>query len=133
MSRTGTVKPCLGGGGGGGAIWGTDTEAELAAVHAEALSAGAIRSITCDHWAQGGLGAVDLANAVITACDAPQSNFRFLYDLDLGIEEKIAIIAREMYGADGVELSEEAKKKVEVYTKQMGSLEKPWVSSKYRG
>ncbi|KAJ3062391.1 C-1-tetrahydrofolate synthase, cytoplasmic, partial [Rhizoclosmatium hyalinum] len=44
--------------------------------------------------------------------------FKFLYDLDLPIEKKIEIIAKEMYGADGIELSELAKNKIEVYTRQ---------------
>ena len=46
------------------------------------------------------------------------TNFRFLYDLDKTIEEKIATIAREIYGADGIELLPEAREKIERYTAQ---------------
>ena len=46
------------------------------------------------------------------------SNFKFLYDLDLPIEKKIEIISKEIYGADGIELSELAQKQVETYTRQ---------------
>ena len=69
----------------------------------------------------GGSGAVDLANAVVGATQAP-SDFKFLYPLDMSIEEKIATIAKKIYGADGVELLEEARAKAELYTKQVYSI-----------
>nr|KAJ3418090.1 C-1-tetrahydrofolate synthase, cytoplasmic [Polyrhizophydium stewartii] len=97
----------------------SDTDAEVELVRKNALAAGAFASVSCDHWANGGLGAVDLANAVVAACASHKpEEFKFLYDLNLSIEEKIAAIAREMYGADGIELSEAARKKVETYTAQ---------------
>lgn len=89
----------------------------MALVQKFALSVGADAAVPANHWAQGGLGAVDLANAVIEAC-ADDSQFRFLYDLNLPLLEKINIIAREMYGADGVLLSAEAQKEVERYEAQ---------------
>ncbi|KAI9207432.1 formate--tetrahydrofolate ligase-domain-containing protein [Polychytrium aggregatum] len=95
----------------------TDTDAEMEVVRRKALEAGAFDSVACSHWADGGAGAVDLAEAVVKA-SASEKEFKFLYDLDLGIEEKIATIAREMYGADGIELSEAARKKIETYTAQ---------------
>ena len=55
-------------------------ESELQAVRDEALSAGAVDAVVCTHWAEGGEGAVDLANAVEKAC-AIRSNFKFLYDV----------------------------------------------------
>jgi len=67
---------------------------------------------------RGGAGAVDLAKAVVKATKR-QSDFKFLYPLDLPIMDKIEIIARKIYGADGIELSEEAQAKVELYTKQV--------------
>lgn len=70
-----------------------------------------------NHWAQGGKGARALAEAVIAICEG-ESEFRFLYDLDLPIAEKINIIAREIYGADGIELSELATTQVDTYTRQ---------------
>lgn len=95
----------------------TDTEAELELVRQEALAAGADAAVVSDHWAKGGVGAVDLAKALIEVCQG-DSQFKFLYDLDKPIEEKIEIISKEIYGADGIQLSEEAKKQVETYTAQ---------------
>ncbi|KAH6588872.1 hypothetical protein BASA50_010441 [Batrachochytrium salamandrivorans] len=97
----------------------TDTDAEIAVVREMADAGGAFSSVSCDHWANGGAGAVDLANAVIAACGSHNPDqFKFLYDLNLSIEDKISTIAREMYGASGIELSEAAKEKVERYTAQ---------------
>jgi formyltetrahydrofolate synthetase len=58
-----------------------------------------------------------LAEAVIAICEG-ESNFRFLYDLNLSIEEKINTIGKEIYGADGIELSDLAKQQVDTYTRQ---------------
>ncbi|TPX55787.1 hypothetical protein PhCBS80983_g05028 [Powellomyces hirtus] len=100
----------------------SDTPAETDTVLKAALAAGASAAVVTDHWALGGKGAVDLAKAVMQACEESKSeggaNFKFLYDLKTPIVQKIETIAREMYGADGIELSEAAKKKVEVYTAQ---------------
>lgn len=71
----------------------------------------------CEHWAKGGAGAVDLAKAVVGACELP-TKFKFLYDLNLSIEQKIETICKEIYGADGVEYSPLAKQKIETYTAQ---------------
>jgi formyltetrahydrofolate synthetase len=98
-------------------LFSSDTPAELELVRQEALKGGADAAVVTNHWALGGAGAKDLAEAVIKACEG-ESQFKFLYDLELPIEEKIAIIAREVYGADGIELSELAKKQVETYTAQ---------------
>jgi methylenetetrahydrofolate dehydrogenase (NADP+)/methenyltetrahydrofolate cyclohydrolase/formyltetrahydrofolate synthetase len=75
-------------------------------------------AIPSNHWEKGGEGAVELAKGVIKAADK-HSSFRLLYDTDnTSAEEKLNVIAREMYGADGVELSELAKRKLDTYTKQ---------------
>ncbi|KAI9487219.1 MAG: formate--tetrahydrofolate ligase-domain-containing protein [Benjaminiella poitrasii] len=95
----------------------SDTDAEMELIRKKSLEAGAFDAVACDHWARGGLGAIDLGKAVINACEQP-SNFKFLYDLELPIEQKIEAICREIYGADGVELSDLAKKKIETYTRQ---------------
>jgi len=95
----------------------TDSPAELELVRTEALAAGADAAVISDHWAKGGAGAVDLANAIVTACEG-ESNFKFLYDLDKTVEEKIAIISKEIYGADGIELTERAQKQVDTYSEQ---------------
>jgi methylenetetrahydrofolate dehydrogenase (NADP+) / methenyltetrahydrofolate cyclohydrolase / formyltetrahydrofolate synthetase len=95
----------------------TDTEAELALVRKAAIDeGGAEDAVVCRHWALGGEGAVDLANAVIEAGKKPV-NFHYLYPLDKTIKEKIEIIAREVYGADGVDYSPETEERIESYTR----------------
>ena len=95
----------------------TDTEAELQLIKKAAVEeGGADDAVVCRHWMLGGEGAVDLAKAVVKASDKP-SNFQFLYPLDWPIKKKIETIAREIYGADGVDYSPEAEAKVEEYTR----------------
>jgi len=60
----------------------TDTELELEVVRQKAMEAGAFSAVVCTHWADGGPGAVELANAVIAASKQP-SNFQFLYELNV--------------------------------------------------
>ncbi len=91
-----------------------DTEAEIALVKRIALEAGAEAAVMSNHWAEGGAGAVELAEAVVAAAEKP-SEFRFLYDLDQPIKNKIEIIAKEVYGADGVEFSELAEQQIARY------------------
>ena len=95
----------------------TDTENELSLLKQKALEAGADKAVVASHWAHGGKGAVDLAQAVSEASSSPVQ-FKFLYPLEKSIKEKIETIAKEIYGADGVEYSPEAEKKIELYTKQ---------------
>jgi len=95
----------------------TDTPAEIELVRRLAIAAGAEDAAQSDHWAKGGAGAVDLANAVVAACEKP-GHFRFLYPLEMGIKQKIETIVREMYGGSGVEYSPEAEQKIELYTRQ---------------
>ena len=95
----------------------TDTEAEIAVVREEALNAGAVAAIPANHWAEGGQGAVDLAKGVITA-SAQEKNFKLLYDLDGTVQERIERIGKIMYGAEKVEFSELAQRKVDTYQKQ---------------
>jgi len=94
----------------------SDTQAEIEIVREAALEAGAEDAVMCDNWARGGAGAVELAQAVIAACEKP-SNFRFLYPLEWSIKEKIEAIATQIYGADGVDYSPEAEAKIELYTR----------------
>jgi formyltetrahydrofolate synthetase len=93
----------------------SDTDAEVEAVRKKALEAGADASVPGDFHARGGDGAIEIAKAVVEACDKP-SEFKLLYPDDMPIGEKIETIAKEIYGADGVELSEEAKKKIKLFT-----------------
>ncbi|MFW5884255.1 MAG: formate--tetrahydrofolate ligase, partial [bacterium] len=94
----------------------TDTDAEVELVRRMAQEAGAVDAVVSDHWARGGAGAVDLAKAVVQACERP-SDFRFLYPLDASIKEKIETIATKMYGAAGVEYSPEAEEEIDRYTR----------------
>lgn len=94
----------------------TDTPAEVELVRQTAVEAGAEDAVVCTHWMDGGKGAVALAEAVVKAAEKP-SSFRFLYDLDLSIKEKIEIICKEIYGADGVDYLPEAEAKIELYTR----------------
>ncbi|MGQ9833254.1 MAG: formate--tetrahydrofolate ligase [Candidatus Villigracilaceae bacterium] len=93
----------------------TDTEAEVELVRKAAIDAGAMDAVVSRHWMEGGKGAIALAEAVIKAAEKP-SNFKFLYPLDIPIKEKIEIICKEIYGADGVDYSPEAEAKIKLYT-----------------
>lgn len=95
----------------------TDTDAEIAVVREEAIAAGAADAIPANHWAEGGKGAVDLAKGVITA-SAQEKHFKLLYSLDGNVQERIERIGKVMYGAEKVEFSELAQKKVDTYEKQ---------------
>ena len=93
----------------------TDTDAEVEVVKKAALDAGAAAAVTSDHWAHGGQGALELAKAVVAACDEP-SDFSFLYEDDASLEEKIETIATEIYGADGVEYAPTAQRQLAEFT-----------------
>lgn len=106
-----------------------DTEAEVEMVREAAIKAGAYNAVVTRHWMEGGKGAVDLAKAVVEACEQP-SDFKFLYPLKgTSIKEKIEIICKEIYGADGVTYEPLAEKKVELYTK-LGFDELPMCMAK---
>src|SRR5689334_10170634 len=94
-----------------------DTNAEVELVRGMAKASGAEDAVVSNHWAEGGAGAVDLAKAVVAACDKPRK-FKFLYPLEMSIKDKIETIVREMYSGAGVQYSPEAEKKIEVYTRQ---------------
>jgi len=73
--------------------------------------------VICNHWALGGAGAVDLAAAVEKAAMQP-SQFTFLYELHLPLENKIEVIAKRIYGADGIDILPDARKRLDLFTKQ---------------
>ncbi|KAF5900066.1 monofunctional C1-tetrahydrofolate synthase, mitochondrial, partial [Clarias magur] len=98
-------------------VFKTDTEAEIDEVCRIAEAAGASAAVPCRHWERGGRGTTDLAHAVKEAA-ATKSNFRFLYDLQTPIVDKIRTIAQKVYGADDIELSPEARAKIDYYTQQ---------------
>jgi formate--tetrahydrofolate ligase len=84
----------------------TDTENEIKAVKRICEAAGA-RVAVSKHWQYGGEGALELADAVVDACNEP-NNFKFLYELDTPLRTRIELIAKQVYGADGVEYSPDA-------------------------
>jgi formate--tetrahydrofolate ligase len=87
----------------------TDTDAEITIVRRIAEAGGA-RAVTSDHWLRGGEGALELAEAVIETC-AEKNDFQFLYDMKMPLRKRIELIAREIYGADGVSYTDEALEK----------------------
>jgi methylenetetrahydrofolate dehydrogenase (NADP+)/methenyltetrahydrofolate cyclohydrolase/formyltetrahydrofolate synthetase len=93
-----------------------DTEAEVELIRKAAVEAGAEDAVVCRHWMEGGKGAVKLGEAVIKAAEKP-TNFKFLYPLEMSIKEKIETICTQIYGADGVEYSPEAERKIELYNR----------------
>ncbi|RME69178.1 MAG: formate--tetrahydrofolate ligase, partial [Nitrospirae bacterium] len=88
----------------------TDTKDEIAAVKRIAEEAGA-RVAVSEHWLKGGEGALELADAVIDACEE-ENHFKFLYDIDLPQRNRIEMIAEHVYGADGVEYAPQALQKL---------------------
>jgi formate--tetrahydrofolate ligase len=90
-----------------------DHPSEHAAIAEIAESMGA-RSAVCTHFADGGRGATDLAQAVAEAADEP-SDFHFLYPESAPLREKIEIVAREVYGADGVDYDPPAARQLDSY------------------
>jgi methylenetetrahydrofolate dehydrogenase (NADP+)/methenyltetrahydrofolate cyclohydrolase/formyltetrahydrofolate synthetase/formate--tetrahydrofolate ligase len=93
-----------------------DTDAEVALVKKIAEQAGAHAAVPSNHWTEGGAGSVELAEAVVDACEQP-SDFDFLYPVDLSIKEKIEIIATKVYGADGVDYTPLASQQIASYEK----------------
>ncbi len=89
----------------------TDTDNEIKKVRELAEAAGA-RVALSRHWEKGGEGALEFADAVVDACEEP-NDFKLLYELDMPLRQRIELIAKEVYGADGVEYSAEAKGKLE--------------------
>jgi formate--tetrahydrofolate ligase len=87
----------------------TDTKDEIAAVKRLSEAAGA-RAAVSQHWLKGGDGALEFADAVIDACEE-KNEFKLLYDLSMPLRQRIELIAKEVYGADGVSYTAEAEAK----------------------
>ncbi len=75
-----------------------------------------IKMSLVESWEHGGKGAIDLANKVVELCEKP-SKLNFIYDTNETIEEKITKVAKEIYGAEGIEISEEAQEKIKFIEK----------------
>ncbi len=86
-----------------------DTKDEIATVRRLCEQAGA-RVAVSEHWLKGGDGALEFADAVIEACEE-ENHFRFLYDLDMPLRQRIELITKEVYGGDGVVYTPEAEAK----------------------
>jgi methylenetetrahydrofolate dehydrogenase (NADP+)/methenyltetrahydrofolate cyclohydrolase/formyltetrahydrofolate synthetase len=105
-----------------------DTDAEIELIRRRAKETGAEDAVMHNVWAMGGEGGADLARAVVAACEKP-NNFKFLYEDDMSIKEKIEIIAREIYRADGVDYTLEAEVKIKLFT-DMGLAQLPLCMAK---
>jgi methylenetetrahydrofolate dehydrogenase (NADP+) / methenyltetrahydrofolate cyclohydrolase / formyltetrahydrofolate synthetase len=94
----------------------TDTDAEVELVRQAAADSGAEAAVVARHWAEGGKGAVELAEAVVAACEQPK-DFKLLYPDSASIKEKIEAIATKIYLADGVTYEPLAEKQIAIYEK----------------
>jgi formyltetrahydrofolate synthetase len=90
----------------------TDTNAEVAVVKKAAEAAGA-RCAESQHWLKGGEGALELADAVIDACNQ-KTEFKYLYPIEMKLRDRVALIAKEVYGADGVSWLPDAEAKAKM-------------------
>jgi formate--tetrahydrofolate ligase len=96
-------------------VFSTDTDAEIALVRERCLAAGAEGAYRCEVWEKGAAGAEQLAEAVVKASQRPKQ-FRFLYELDRPIKEKIETIATKIYGANGADYLPAADQQIRRYT-----------------
>lgn len=92
----------------------SDTEAEIELVRRRCAEMGANVALS-EVWAKGGEGGIELAKEVIRLTEEP-NNFRLLYDDDMSLKEKICTVAREIYGADGVDFAPAALKELDRVT-----------------
>jgi formyltetrahydrofolate synthetase len=92
----------------------TDTDAECDMIREYAISQGAEDAVVTKHWAEGGMGAAALAEAVVAACEKP-SNFEFLYPLEWSIKQKIEHIAKSIYNAAEVTYEPLAEQQIANY------------------
>lgn len=92
-----------------------DTQAEIDYIEQYCKDRGADFAVTkC--FAEGGAGSIELAEKVIEACEK-ENNFHYLYDIDMPLYDKIETIAREIYGADGVDYTKEARASLDEFIK----------------
>ena len=95
----------------------TDTPAELKLVEEKCAELG-VNAVLSEHWAKGGAGAIDLARAVVDACEIP-SQMTYSYELEgTSIEDKLEAVARKVYHADGVDFVENAPAQLKVLKEQ---------------
>ncbi len=94
-----------------------DTDAEVAAVRDFCQGLG-VRAIECTHWVDGGAGASELAEHVVDLCDSGAAQFRTLYNDDMSLWEKTAIIAREIYAADEIIADKKVRQQFAKYERE---------------
>jgi formate--tetrahydrofolate ligase len=93
----------------------TDTDAEVALIK-KLCAEQNVRVALSEHWQYGGEGAIELAEAVIDACEE-EPELHYLYDLDTPLRQRVELIAKEVYGADGVDWEPLALEKAERFEK----------------
>jgi len=91
----------------------TDTKTEIDLVRSISEQNGALAAVS-DHWLKGGDGAIELAEMVIHACEQ-KNDFQFLYDLSTPLRQRIELIAKDVYGADGVTYTDKALQKAKMF------------------
>jgi len=94
----------------------TDTDAEVKAVF-DACEQLGVNAVVSDHWANGGMGAAELAQAVVNTIETQKADFKLLYPDDMSLHDKINTIATEIYGADGIVVDVKAAKQLKKFAK----------------
>lgn len=89
----------------------TDTERELNLVEDECKRLG-VNAVLSEVWAKGGEGGLELGKEVLRIIEEGENNYKPIYDMDMGLVEKINTVAKEIYGADGVEFAPAALKEI---------------------
>ncbi|MFT7677331.1 MAG: formate--tetrahydrofolate ligase [Planctomycetota bacterium] len=90
----------------------SDSDAELELVRERALASGAVAAEISEVHGKGGAGGEAIAHAIVAAADSGSCDFKHLYDLEAGLEQKLETLAKDLYGADALELSPEAREQL---------------------
>jgi formate--tetrahydrofolate ligase len=98
-----------------------DTTAEIEALK-QAIEPLGCDVITCKHWAEGGAGATELAEKVVENIESKKSQFKLLYKNEDSLLIKLETIAKKMYGASGIKLSQEAQKQMNILSEAYNDL-----------
>ncbi len=93
----------------------TDTDAEIELIREKCKEEG-VDTVLSEVFTKGGEGGIELAHKVVDICENKESKFKPIYPLDMSIKEKIEKVAREIYGADGVNYEDDAAKKIKSLT-----------------
>lgn len=92
----------------------TDTDAEIRYLREELMKRGVELSLV-ESWGKGSDGAIDIAQKLVQLMDKPKNDLKYTYDLNESITNKIEKVAKKIYGAEGIEIGDEAKQKIEKY------------------